>query len=291
MQHTNQPDYYSLLGVHSDASAEEIKKAYRQQALKYHPDRNPGQREKAEARFKEVTQAYGVLIDPEKRRRYDRMRRTGRSSSQGQSRSQAGGHGFGSFEDLLRDMMNNPEARKVFEEMQREFSQRGMRFDSKFFNNMFFGGRGIFFGGFFTFGPQGGTTRVFHTLKNHRGAPRQDTGKRAVHSSESGVKGVLHKIGQAVKRFALGPGAETKSRDLRYDLTITAEEARLGTEVNIALHRDKGQERLVVKVPAGSRRGTVLRLRNKGLQGKNGEPPGDVYLRLDIDDPGHSLRR
>src|SRR5213078_4544702 len=64
------PDYYKTLGVDKKASAEEIKKAYRKLARKYHPDRNPDDKA-AEARFKEVSQAYDVLGDPEKRKQYD----------------------------------------------------------------------------------------------------------------------------------------------------------------------------------------------------------------------------
>lgn len=64
-------DYYQLLDVPRDAGAEEIKKAYRKLALKYHPDRNDGSKE-SEERFKEITQAYEVLRDPDKRQVYDR---------------------------------------------------------------------------------------------------------------------------------------------------------------------------------------------------------------------------
>ena len=65
-------DYYELLGVGRNARDEELKKAYRQLALKYHPDRNPGDKQ-AEEKFKEVSEAYGVLTDSGKRAQYDRF--------------------------------------------------------------------------------------------------------------------------------------------------------------------------------------------------------------------------
>ena len=69
-------DYYEILGVAKDATADDIRKAYRQSALKNHPDRNPGDAE-AEGRFKEATEAYQVLSDDEKRARYDRFGHAG----------------------------------------------------------------------------------------------------------------------------------------------------------------------------------------------------------------------
>ncbi len=96
----NKRDYYEVLGVRRDASLEEIKKAYRRLALKYHPDRNPGNKE-AEEKFKELAEAYSVLSDPEKRARYDRFGHAGISATAGAG--YAGFDPFSTFEDLLSE--------------------------------------------------------------------------------------------------------------------------------------------------------------------------------------------
>ena len=85
-------DYYKILGVEKDASQEDIKKAYREQAMKYHPDRNPDDPD-AEEKFKAAAQAYDVLGDPKKRQKYDRY---GRSGLRGEEM-----HDFGNFEDVF----------------------------------------------------------------------------------------------------------------------------------------------------------------------------------------------
>ncbi|MBE6916548.1 MAG: molecular chaperone DnaJ [Ruminococcaceae bacterium] len=93
-------DYYEVLGVDKSAGAEEIKKAYRKMALKYHPDRNPDSKE-AEEKFKEAAEAYEILSDDEKRSRYDRFGHAGVDPNAGGGDPFGGGFGgFGDFGDL-----------------------------------------------------------------------------------------------------------------------------------------------------------------------------------------------
>jgi len=94
-------DYYSTLNVPRNAKDEEIKKAYRRLAMKYHPDRNPGDGD-SEARFKEVKEAYEVLSDPQKRAQYDRFGRAGLNPNMG-----AGGFGGADFSDIFGDVFSD----------------------------------------------------------------------------------------------------------------------------------------------------------------------------------------
>jgi curved DNA-binding protein len=117
-------DYYQILGVLRNASEEEIKKAYRKLAMKYHPDRNPGKEKWANEKFKEINEAYGVLGDPEKRRQYDQFGTVGN----------------------IGDIFGSPFTRTTFEDMMKDFGGAGLRFD--FLDDIFgdfLGGRGFSF--------------------------------------------------------------------------------------------------------------------------------------------------
>lgn len=114
---TGAKDYYQILGVGEKANADEIKKAYRKLALKYHPDKNAGNKE-AEEKFKEISEAYYVLSDQQKREEYDMMKRGGFQGggfrgaqdfdfSEFVNSFRGGGHGgtqFGGFDDVLGDL-------------------------------------------------------------------------------------------------------------------------------------------------------------------------------------------
>src|SRR6266487_729350 len=97
-------DYYGLMGLDPDATEEEIRKAYRRLALQWHPDRNPDNPQAAD-RFKEISEAYAVLIDPAKRHTYDRARAAGATHEFRPNR-----------EDLFRDLFADRHASAIFEE-------------------------------------------------------------------------------------------------------------------------------------------------------------------------------
>lgn len=100
-------DYYEVLGVSKDASADELKKAYRKLAMKWHPDRNPDNQEEASEKFKEASEAYEVLSDGEKRARYDRYGHEGVKSAFGQGGFQwSDFHHAQDFEDVFGDFFN-----------------------------------------------------------------------------------------------------------------------------------------------------------------------------------------
>ncbi|MBF8278936.1 MAG: Heat shock protein DnaJ domain protein, partial [candidate division NC10 bacterium] len=130
-RHTRK-DYYAILGVPDAATDEELKKSYRRLALLYHPDKNPGDR-KAEERFKEISEAYAVLMDQQKRQQYDSSRQ-----AQGAGVGATGGFGY-SQEEIFRDLFNNPDLSLIFQEMNREFGRAGIRFDDAFVRKVFFG--------------------------------------------------------------------------------------------------------------------------------------------------------
>ncbi|MBI3988257.1 MAG: DnaJ domain-containing protein [candidate division NC10 bacterium] len=264
-------DYYAILGVGETAKAEEIKRTYRRLALQYHPDRNPGD-EKAEERFKEVTEAYGVLIDEEKRRQYDRLRkeREWRPSDQGYTP-----------EEIFRDLFTSREAASIFAELQREFKRSGLRFDEAFVDHLFFGGRGFVFGvAFFSF-----PFRLSRSFSPKAG-PRIDVGSEGRPSLGERLKGLFSEARALAKTLLNPEGARSlaggKHLDFYDELPLTRWEAESGTRKRIVIRREGKVEEVVVRVPAGVKSGTKLRLKGKGLNDGRGRA-GNLYLAVKIE--------
>lgn len=267
-------DYYQILGLTPGANEEEIRRTYRRLALRHHPDRNPGDAA-AEERFKEIAEAYGVLMDPVKRSQYDRYRSTA-------SRQDAAG-GFGySQEEILRDIFSDPRFNQVFHDLFREFQRAGYRFDERFLNQTFFGGRGRIFGSIFIWEPFGPRDR--EQIRPQPGlrpaAERRPQGDPRLRPPEW-----LKRLGQKVKHFLLGgprelPPGRPGDLDLSYDLTVSPAVAALGGKVEIVIPRNGIRETLRVTIPASTRSGTRLRLRGKGRQ--SGSAAGDLYLTIHL---------
>jgi DnaJ-class molecular chaperone len=258
-------DYYSILGVSRTSSAEEIRKRYRQLAMRHHPDRNPDD-PAAEERFKEVAEAYGVLTDPVKRREYDACLAQGAAPAGGR----AGGFAY-SQDDILRDLFRDPNFQKMFSSLLREFQRSGFRYSTNFIKKSFFGGRGaIFMGGIFVLG----------SLANPLiGA----TARKALNRPASLLKSVgesFKSLLQSKKNPAPAPpgGRGLLEYDTTYRTPLTSTELQRGKTIEILVYGEKGEQTLKVKIPPGSRNGQKLRLKGKGRVGPFGR--GDLYLQL-----------
>lgn len=280
-------DYYKILGIDQSATKEEIKSAYKKLAFKYHPDRNLHDRKYAEDKFKEITEAYGVLMDSQKRQEYDRTR----NLKDSKQRSFEGQNGFYYYqENIFRDMFNDEYANKIFKDLEKEFAKYGIQFDPHFFENLFFGKKGFFFGGVFFFGPHKSKKRYYsynNILRENNATNLNYNFKDVLKHKKAKKTSLLEKLGRKIKALALDKKSwsqpKSKEKDLHYYLKITREEALYGTEVKIAFNRGSKQEKLKVKIPAGIRPGTTLRLKGKGVA-EHENNSGNLYIKVDIQD-------
>jgi curved DNA-binding protein len=266
-------DYYKILGVTKTTSEEELRKNYRKLAMQYHPDRNPDN-PAAEAQFKEVAEAYGVLTDPVKKREYDACRASGKSFSSGPA---GGGEGFTySQEDILKDLFKDPRFQHMFSGILREFQRSGLRHNSQFIKKSFFGGKGgVFIGGIFLIGS---LARPLLT-----GAARKSlSGKSSVLKSVGNAIGGI--LGMDKNKSVQGSKTKGPSRphaidlDTTYQTPLTDSELRRGTTIQIMVYGESGEQTLKVNIPPGSKAGQRLRIRGKGRPSPTGR--GDLYLRL-----------
>jgi curved DNA-binding protein len=265
-------DYYQILGVPQDASQEEIKRAFRRLAFKYHPDTNPGNEEQAAERFKQINEAYGVLGDEDKRRQYDFALR-GQFAGVG---SDTGYRGFGySQQDIFRDIFSNP---AMFDELSRMFAQAGLRFDPEFLNRVFFEGRGFVFQFYAT--PGGVGQRSYQ-----QGYPYTTVSSYKPGLMERLLSKMAVKIGKFALRKLFGFEYEPLPKpqlDQHIELEISPAEAAGGGEKQVTYKQGRKTKKLMVNIPSGVKPGTKIRLKGMGV--KEGKKSGDLYLHLKVKD-------
>ncbi|WP_429886631.1 DnaJ C-terminal domain-containing protein [Geoalkalibacter halelectricus] len=276
-------DYYKVLGVEKTASAEEIKKAYRKLALKYHPDKNPGDK-KAEERFKDITEAYAVLSDAEKRKQYDQF-------------GQSGFHQRYSQEDIFRGF----DVGDIF----REFG-----FGTEDIFSHLFGGRGGMGGGGFGAGTrsrprafkgqdyslkvtlpfreavQGGERRIEFRQDGQTHAvqvripPGVEAGSRLRLPGKGGPSPSGGPSGDLYLEVEISPDPafSREGQDLLVKVRVPFSGACLGSSVEVPTLA--GSKR--VKVPAGIQSGAKIRLKGFGVPAHKNRPAGDLYAVVEV---------
>jgi curved DNA-binding protein len=293
-------DYYEVLGVPRDASEDDIRSAYRKLARKYHPDVNKDP--DAEDHFKEVSEAYEVLRDLEKRERYDRL---GANWKAGQDVSGASG-----FEGFTGGNGEHGDFRSDFGDVRVEFG--GGDF-SDFFEGLFGGGRGgrgaggrarrsTGFGGFEGFSMRGSDQEAELELSLEeaaRGGRRKISlgqGRDYEVNIPAGVRDGqrIRLAGEGGRGTSGGPSGDLflrvrikphprfrlEGRDIYVDLPVAPWEGVLGATVEVPTLDGSSQ----VKVPAGSSTGRKLRLRGQGMPAPRGSP-GDLYAVVKVEVP------
>jgi len=245
-------DYYEILGVSRDASPEEIKKAFRRLALKYHPDRNPGDKE-AEEKFKEINEAYACLSDPEKRRQYDHF-----GTTFGE------GPGFGPFTTTFSD---------VFEDLFEDFfgvftgrrTPRPQRGEDLRYNLTINLKESAF-----------GTEKIIEIPKTEACADCAGTGSAGRKPS---LCPTCKGTGQVRYQQGFFTIAKTCGRCHGRGQVIADPCKKChGTGY---VSRMKA---LSIKIPAGVETGSRLRVRGEGERGQNGGPPGDLYVYITVEE-------
>ncbi|WP_125133142.1 DnaJ C-terminal domain-containing protein [Microbacterium sp. 10M-3C3] len=291
-------DFYKVLGVDKDVSEADLKKTYRKLARKYHPDSNPGDAQ-AEATFKEISEAYAVLSDPEQRAEYDQIRAMGSGA-----RFTAGGEGAGGFEDVFSMFGQGGRGGRTrtstsgFDDFFSVFDQGGGGFGSGRFGQPSGGFRG--FGG-----PQRGADVTARTTIDFATATQGETitlqgedGKPFKVKIPAGVSD-----GQKIRLRGRGrpspdggePGdivVQVQVRphpvftrdglNLRVTVPVTFTEAALGATIEVPT---LGGEPVKLRVAPGTPSGRVLRVKGRGVHTSKGT--GDLLAEVQVVVPSH----
>ena len=298
MAATDFKDYYKILGVSKTATPEEIKKAYRRLARKYHPDLNPEDKA-AEQRFKEINEAQEVLADPEKRAKYDQFGQYWQQAAAGGQPTGAG-VGFdysqyGSFDDFINELLGRfgggagPSGQRVY--TYRSSSPGAVGFAG--FEDIFSGGGGQHM-------PPSDTeaaitltfSEAWHGTQKRlqlngeaikvRIPPGAKPGSRIRIKGKGQISPFNQQRGDLYLTIGLQPHALFKFEgdNIVCSVPITPDEAALGTEIKVPTPDGK----VTMKIPPGVDSGQSLRLRGKGWRGPKGKR-SDQLVKLKIVTP------
>jgi curved DNA-binding protein CbpA len=266
-----QRDYYKVLGVGEIAGADEIKKAYRNLAFRYHPDRNAG----SEEMMKTINEAYAVLSNPGKKIEYDSLRQQYGPSARDQFRQHY------TDQDIFRDS----DISQVFEEFSKIFGFSSPQ--DIFSRNGFYGpnyrtyefkspgGAGK---GFFFYRPMRDAYQ--QGLKMPPDETRQVAGIGQRMTSSIGLK--ILALFQKMLAKRLGIELPERGRDLHDVVRITREEAAAGGKINYLYTKQDNPRNLLITLPQGIRDSQPIKLKALGEAGKNGGDSGDLYLKVKI---------
>jgi molecular chaperone DnaJ len=264
----NQRDYYEILGVQRDAVPEQIKSAYRKAALRWHPDRNPDKKQEAEEQFRQATEAYSVLSDPQKRSLYDLYGHAGLKNVGFDSGINS--TIFDEFQDILGDLFGFQD---IFGGGRRRRGGRGQR------------GNDLRYDMTLTFeeGAAGVKTKIkLPGLENceacHGTGAKPGTGMTTCQTCSG--RGQLHYQQGFFAISRVCPACQGQGQVIREACVQCRGQGRIERQRTIEL-----------AIPPGVDSGTRLRVAGEGEPGINGGPPGDLYVFLEVKEHSFFERR